>query len=88
MGKDNVRQRVVPRFCLAEFADPTGQVHCLDVHTGVAVAAAVDPAHGPLMPDQGLALAALVRVPQANAAVGAGEYATQETPSVCPCSTL
>ena len=33
MGKDNVRQHVIPQFYLVEFADPTGQVHCLNVYT-------------------------------------------------------
>jgi hypothetical protein len=34
MAQDNVRQHVVPRFYLAEFADAAGRVHCLEVDTG------------------------------------------------------
>lgn len=35
MGKENVRQHVVPRFYLAGFADANGNVHCLDVRGGL-----------------------------------------------------
>lgn len=34
MVKDNVRQHVVPRFYLAEFADAAGNVHCVEVKSG------------------------------------------------------
>lgn len=34
MAKENVRQHIVPRFYLAEFADTKGNVNCLEVSTG------------------------------------------------------
>lgn len=39
MAKENVRQHVVPRFYLAEFADTKGNVNCLEVSTGARFAA-------------------------------------------------